>query len=167
MTIPWLKPDEVQNYGLWLQSGAIFFSLMGVIIATRANRKIARRRATLDLIMTLQSNEFLVKQRQEFNALRDAGNIVQWAALDKASSPEQSTLRATMNRYELIAIGIKEKTIDGRVYKRYARSGVIQDWCACKPWVMQMRQNHSKPVYYCEVEALAKKWSTKAERDHC
>ena len=117
--------------------------------------------------MSHQSNEFLYKQRQEFIALRDAGNIVQWAALDKAASEEQSTIRAALNRYELIAIGIKEKTLEGRVYKRYTRSGLIQDWRACKPWVMQMRQNHSVPVYYCEVEALAKKWATRQERVHC
>jgi len=131
--MPWLTTDQVQNYGLWLQSGAIFFSLVGVIFSIRATRKIARRRATLDLIMSHQSNEFLYKQRQEYIVLREAGNLVQWAAPDKAASEQQSILRAALNRYELIAIGIKEKTLDGRVYKKYTRSGLVKDWRACKP----------------------------------
>ena len=171
MSPPWLTTEEIQNYGLWLQSGAIVVSLLGVLvgvtITTGVNRKIARRRATLDLIMAQQSNDFLIRSRHDFIVLREAGNLVQWAVVDSVVTAQQTTLRAAINRYELIAIGIKQKTLDGSVYKSYARSGVIRDWLACKPWVMQMRQTYSTPAYYCEFEKLAKKWATREERKHC
>lgn len=162
-----LTAAQIQVYGLWLQSGAIFFSLIGVILSISANRRIARRRATLDLLMEEQSNDFLFHSRLEFIALRQAGQLVQWAAPDKAASNEQGILRAALNRYEIIAVGIAEKTIDGRVYKRYVRTTLVQDWLACKPWVMQMRQNLKVPTYYCEIEKLAKKWANSEERKHC
>src|SRR5438132_12093611 len=139
--MPWLTTDQIQNYGLWLQSGAIVFSLLGVLIGVITTRKIARRRATLDLIMMEQSNEFLITLRREFIVLREAGHLVQWADPAKIASNETINLRATLNRYELIAIGISEKTLDRRVYKRYSRTTLVKDWIAFKPYVMQQRQN--------------------------
>jgi hypothetical protein len=167
MQVHWLTENQIQNFGLWLQSGAIVFSLVGVIIGIVANRRIARRRATLDLIMQDQTHQALVKLRQDFIALRETGNLVQWAAPAQAASAQQTTLRAIMNRYELIAIGISEKTLDRGVYRRYARTTLVKDWLACKPWVMQMRQNSNTPTYYCEIEKIAKKWAHNSERPHC
>lgn len=166
-TVPWLTQDQVQNFGLWLQSGAIFLTFIGVIISASVNRRIARRRATLDLIMGEQSTEPLLSIRQKFIAMRDGGGLVQWADLSKAASNETSTIRSTLNRYELVAIGIKEKTLDKRVYKEYARTTVVRDWIALKPFVMERRRTISTPTIYCEVEWLAKKWANSDEKKHC
>jgi hypothetical protein len=165
--MPELTLPQIQFYGLWLQSGAIVFSLLGIIFSIRATRRIARRRATLDILLEEQSNEFLFQSRLKFIALRDAGHLVKWAAPDNAASEEQGFLRAALNRYETIAVGIAERTMDEGVFRRYGRSTLVKDWCACKPWVIQMRQNLNVPAYYCEIEKLAQKWATKAEREHC
>jgi hypothetical protein len=162
-----LTTVETQNYGLWLQSGAIFLSFVGVIISAGVARSVARRRATLDLIMAEQANEFLVKSRKAFIELRDAGHLVKWADPAHAASVEAFTIRTVLNRYELVAIGIGESTLNGRVYKEYARSTVVKDWTAAKPFITQMRQTTKTPTYYCEFENLAKKWANHDEVHHC
>jgi len=64
------------------------------------------------------------------------------------------------------AIGIREKTLNGRLYKRWTRTTLVKDWIACKPFVMQLRQNTSTPTFFCEFERLAKKWANRSEREH-
>lgn len=75
-------------------------------------------------------------------------------------------MRTALNRYEIIAIGIRESTLNGRLYKRWLRTTVVKDWIACKPFVMQLRQNTQTPSLYCEYEWLAKKWALPEEKAH-
>jgi hypothetical protein len=163
----WLTTDQVQNFGLWLQSGAIFLSFIGVIISAAVTRGVARRRATLDLIMSEESNDLLLKTRQKYLDLRAKGHMVQWADPSKASSDEAAILRSILNRYELTAIGIKKRTLNAALYKVFARTTVVKDWIECKPFVTQRRQSTSTPTLYIQFEALAKKWATKSEKTHC
>ena len=164
--IPVLTTEQIQNYGLWTQSGAIVISAIGVIFTITANQRIARRRATIDLVMLEQTHKELLDARREFIKLRDAGHLVAWADPTKSSASEVSTMRAALNRYEMIAIGIREKTFNGRIYKRWLRTTVVKDWIACKPFVMQLRQNTQTPGLYCEYEWLAKKWARGDEKAH-
>jgi Domain of unknown function (DUF4760) len=161
--MPWLTTDQIQNYGLWLQSGAIFLTFVGVIISALVTRGVARRRATLDLIMSEQSSELMIGIRQKFLTLKQAGHLVQYAGPAQASSDETAALRAVLNRYELISIGINEKTLNSRVYKNYSRTTFVTDWIACKPFVMQRRQTMNNPKIYSEYEVLAKKWAIEGE----
>lgn len=165
MHLPWLTQEQVQNYGLWLQSGAIFLTFLGVVISATVTRNVARRRATLDLIMSEQSQETLISNRKKFIALKKAGHLVKWADPEQADTDSASVLRAILNRYELVAIGINEKTLNERVYKNYGRTTVVGDWIDCKPFVMQRRQTKNNPKLYCEFEKLAKKWCKNGE--HC
>jgi hypothetical protein len=165
--MPWLTTDQIQNFGLWLQSGAIFLTFLGVIISAAVARGVARRRATLDLIMAEQSTEILLTTRQKFLALRNQEVLVKWADPAQAASDETLVLRSILNRYELVAIGIKEKTLNARVYKDYARTTVVKDWIACKPFVVQRRLWTSTPTLYVEYENLAKAWAKPEEKPHC
>lgn len=161
--MPWLTQDQVQNFGLWLQSGAIFLSFVGVIISAVVTRGVARRRATLDLIMSEQTTGLMIEIRKKFLALKRDDHLVKYAMADQMTSEEAAVLRATLNRYELIAIGIRENTLNSRVYKSYGRSTFVGDWIACKPWVVQRRQTMNNPKLYEHVEALAKKWAKPGE----
>lgn len=142
-------------------------TFLGVIISAAVTRGVARRRATLDLIMSEQSTELLLTIRQRYLGLRAVGHMVNWADPDQAASDEASVLRSILNRYELVAIGINEKTLNARVYREYARTTVVKDWIACKPFVIQRRQSTSTPTLYCEFEKLAKTWANDSEKPHC
>jgi hypothetical protein len=161
-----LTTDEIQTYGLWVQTGAIVVSAIGVVLTILWNVRIASRRATLDLVMAEQSEDGLIRERTEFIKLRDAGHLAQWADPVKSSSDESAIVRATLNRYELVAIGIRRRTLDEKLYKRWCRTTLVGDWMACKPFVMQLRQNTQAATYFNEFEALVRKWATKGERPH-
>jgi len=119
------------------------------------------------MIMMEQTNDFLLQTRRDFLQLRDAGNLVQWADPAKTATAETTVLRATLNRYELIAIGVEESTLDERVYREYHRTTLVRDWIAFKPFIIRRRENTHTPTYYCKFEALAKKWAKASELDQC
>ena len=161
-----LTLETLRLYGLWIQSGAIVFSAIGVIVTVNRNKRIACRRATLDIVLKEQTDPEIVAQRTDFVKLRDAGHLSKWAGPDQTHSDEASVIRSILNRYELVAIGIKEGTIDEQSYKRWCRTTLVKDWIECKALVVQLRKNASIATYYIELEKLAKRWATKNERKH-
>jgi Domain of unknown function (DUF4760) len=135
------------------------------MIAVVYNQKIARRRATLDVIMAHQFYPHIIADRRKFIALREQGHLAQWAAPEKASSDEAALIKTVLNHHELVAIGIRRKTLHKKIYKEWLRTGVVKDWIESKPFVAQLRHNTKNKKVFCEFESLAKKWANKSERD--
>ncbi len=69
-----------------------------------------------------------------------------------------------LNQAEFVAVGIKEGTLDGPLYKRSWRSTYIKDWVDLKPFVMEIRRLTGISTLYCEYEALVRKWAARAEK---
>ena len=141
-------------------------SAIGVTATVFWSARIARRRATLDLLLNEQTNETAVSERTRFIDLKKKGDLGPWATTQNENAPELEALRATLNRYELVAIGIKDGIIDGNLYKRYCRTTFVKDWLAVKPFVVQLRATHKVPTFYSDLEALAKAWANKEEKPH-
>jgi len=116
--------------------------------------------------MNEQTDPRTILERTNFVKLRDAGHLSKWADPANTHTEESATLRAILNQYELVAIGIKQSTIDEKVYKRWCRTTLVKDWAACKALVMQLRENEKVATYYCEFEKLAKRWASKDEKQH-
>ena len=161
-----LTHEQIENYGLCIQAGAIIISAIGVIITLLWSRNVARRRATLDILLSEQTDQGTLTIRTEFAKLRDAGHLAKWANPEETSSEQAEVIRSTLNRYELVAIGIRRGIIDGKSYKRWCRTTLVKDWTACKPFVTQIRQNQKTSTFFCEFETLARKWASKAEKPH-
>lgn len=155
---------EVANI---IQTGAIVVSAVGVIITIIWNNRVSRKRATLDMVMAEMMDPTQIDQRREFVKLRDAGNLVQYSTPEKSNSKEASYIGDTLNTYELIAVGIKQGILCEESYKSWARTTVVKEWVACKPFVAQIRHVAKVPTYYCEFEALATKWANATEKPHC
>lgn len=153
-----------QTYGLWIQTGAIVLSALAAALTILWNTKIARRRATLDILLQEQSEASLINERTEYVRLRDAGHLAQYAMPDETGSDNAAIIRSILNRYELIAIGIQQGTVDGKIYKKWCRTTFVKDWIALKPFVTQIRQTAGTSVYLCNFEALGRKWANKQER---
>jgi hypothetical protein len=152
-------------YGLWVQTGAIFVSALSVIVTLNVQGRIARRRATLDLLLLETTSLALTEQRRLFLELRDRGRLEQWADKAKVSSEEASLIRSILNTYEPVAIGIDQKTIDPAIYKRWYRTSTVRDWLSLKTFAHAYQQNFN-PKLFCEFEKLAKKWANADERKH-
>jgi Domain of unknown function (DUF4760) len=159
-------PSTLAFYGLCVQTGAIIVSAAGVASIITWNVKIARRRATLDILLNEQTHEISITERTAFIALKKKGDLASWAASDKANAPEIETIRAVLNRYELVAIGIKQSTLDEQIYKLWCRSVLVQDWRDMKPFVAQIRTLNHIPTLYCEFEGLARQWANASEKPY-
>jgi hypothetical protein len=144
----------------------IIVSGIGVAAIINWNVRIARRRATLDIVLNEQTHETAIKERTQFINLKRKGDLSSWAASNHADSPEVETIRAVLNRYELVAIGIRQSTLDEKIYKRWCRTTLVGDWRAMKPFIVQIRTVNSIPSLYCEFEALAKKWANASEKPY-
>ncbi len=142
-------------------------SLFVVIITLWGQRRIAKCRATLDIMLKEQSDPSLLAQRKKFTVLRNSGTIEKYALPEHADSDEATTIRSILNFNELIAIGISKKTVDAEIYKRFCRTAYVDDWIGCKPFVMELRGQGENPTYYyCEIQGLAKRWAKEGELKH-
>ena len=155
----------LSTIGLVAQTIIVPVSFIGVILTIFWQQRIAKRRATLDTILRQQSDAVLLEQGKIFTALRNSDNIAQYALPENASSPSALSIMAALNLSEFIAIGISEKIIDERIYKRYYRTEYVDDWIGCKPFVEELRRQSGNPTYYCEIESLATKWAKDDERE--
>ena len=155
-----------QTYGLWIQTGAICLSAIAALFLVLYSKNIACRRATLDLIMAEETDPSHRETRLAFIKLRQKGELVKWAMAEHVGSPETSHIRQVLNRYELVAIGIKNKTVDENLYKAWCRSTLVKDWTACKSFVTELRSTTHIMTVFCECENLARKWATKEELTH-
>lgn len=162
---PEIPTTDVIDYGLWVRSGAIVLSFIGVIVTIVWNQSIARKRATLDIVLNEESDPNQLALRTDFVKMRDAGNLSKYADPKHGKENETNALRGILNRYELVAIGIRKGIIHERSYKDWCRRTYVQDWIECKGFVTQLRKNRGSSVYFCEFEKLAKKWATKEEKE--
>ena len=153
----------LNDIALLIQAVFLPVSILVVIATLFWQQRIAKRRATLDIILAQQSNALLLEPRRKFVALRATDNITQYALPENADSDEILSIMSILNFSELIAIGIAEKTVDERIYKRYYRTEYVHDWIGCKPFVEELRRQGENPTYYCEIETLAKKWAKEDE----
>jgi hypothetical protein len=161
-----MTQQDISFYGLWIQTVAIVVSAIGIIVIVSWNVRIARRRATLDLLISEQTNETTITERTTLTRLRHSDDILQWISPEKMASTELNAIRATLNRYELVAIGIKEHALDGEIYKRWCRTELVKDWTSFKPLITEIRRRTKNKRHYCEFENLAGEWAEGDERNH-
>lgn len=155
------------QYGPLIAAGAVLLSaaLASVFayVQIRTHKKIAQRRATLDLLVQKEWDADYIAAKHEFNLLRDAeAGLGPWAAPQHRNSPQQKNIRSTLNDYELIAIGISKDIIDEDVYKTWFRGSLLKDWTAAAPFVRQIRASENNPKIYIELETLAVRWGGNA-----
>lgn len=145
---------------------AIVASAIGVFVTVLWSKIVSCRRATLDIVLSEETDPAHVEQRTKFVILRDQGHLSKFADPENTHGEEASLIRAILNRYELVAIGVFSGTLDEKSYKRWCRTTLVKDWTCVKPFVMQLRHQQNAPSVYCELEKLAKKWANKQEKPH-
>lgn len=152
---------------------AILFSALIALMAINANKKLARRRATLDIIEKSESNAHYLKTIAAFQRCLKAGLFKENSQIFEDEYAEDLRLvQQYLNHYELIAIGIKNKIIDEKLYKYWLRTVFVNDWVCVQKTVQARRygkgkKNTSSTNYddkiFCEYNQLAKKWAMRNE----
>jgi len=62
-------------------------------------------------------------------------------------------VRAVLNQYELIAIGIRHEILDESMFRLFYRGTVLRDWNALADFIQMER--HDNALYWIELEHLA------------
>jgi len=142
---------------------ALIVAIFTVYITLKTNRAIARRKATIDFLLTKQTNEWMLKQRQQFIKLRQSQTLMNWVARAQSDSDEQRAILVVLNSAEYVAIGILNDTFDESLYKDAFRTTYVQDWMDLKPFVKALRSANQAPDAFIKMEGMAQKWATKDE----
>lgn len=130
------------------------------LVSIRAQREIARRRATLDVILKSESDETFQALYSTFKSERNRTNGL--ASLLDASTESEKSLKTQidsfLNHYELIAISIKNKILDETFYKEWMKSSYIKHFYDAKSYIDEMRKKQKHDSAYIEFERLVNKW---------
>lgn len=150
------------NYGPWISAGAVFVSASVAVLAIHHNQKVARRRATIDLVLSQKSNDELMAARKWFLKMHEDGNsFTTFACKEKIGTPEHDNILTVLNYLEFVATGIREKAFDEAVYKRVQYSTLVRDWNALKAFVTEFRNSRGRPTLFQEFEWLGERWKRK------
>lgn len=161
----WLTP-------VILATSAITAAVLS-IHSIRTNREIARKKASLDLIVEAQSTDYFQGLRKAFHDIRtdEAGFEQIFAPTNPEIQKQRQMVLSFLNHYELIAMGIFDGILDEQVYKTYMRSIVVRDWFAAEPFVSHIRAptpdsgaEVSAAAAFSNFERLAQKWAPEVKR---
>jgi hypothetical protein len=146
------------------QLAAVIVSAIGIIATIIWNRTMIRRRATLDMLLAEQTNEVLLKMQSDLRQAHATNDLISYAEQEKWYTPDAFFLPSTLNRYDLMAIGIAEGIVDRRLLKKYWRASFVMTWIGCKDCVRRRREIRGDLTLYSDFENLALKWATPMER---
>lgn len=141
--------------------------------AIRANRDIARKRASLDLIVQAEATEYYQTLRRAFHSIRndEAGFEQIFAPTNPEILKQRQAVLSYLNHYELIAMGVFDGILDESVYRNYMRSIVVRDWYAAEPFIRHIRAptpdsgaTVSSAAAFSNFEKLAMKWAPDVRR---
>jgi hypothetical protein len=152
--------------------GTFLVALVAAVIAGAAiwwNRRIARLKATLDLIEGSESKEDYQVRYRAFRDFPRADAAGREAIADPGNT-ETADTRAKcqdfLNHYELVAIACRHGLIDEGFYRAWMGPVLVRDWNEAVVLVRRARSpdgpsDPGSPAAYVEFEALARKWGGK------
>lgn len=149
------------TYGSAITGGAVIVSAICAFAVILANRTIARKRATLDLILHIESDGDLIDARNQMIDLKNSDNKSSvWGTEDKRDSDEAKAIRTALNINELVAVQIHEGVIDERVYRKWFNKAFIDDYKAMSGYIEAVREYKKNPCVFRELELLARRWES-------
>lgn len=124
-----------------------------------AQRGMARKRATLDVLIKLESDEYYQKVSATFRDVRDGPGLD--SLVNPRSEREKSELldvQSFLNHYELICVGIIECTLDEAFLYQWFRGTFIHHWHDSKSFVEKVRDSSKNRNIFQQYERFADAW---------
>ncbi len=148
-----------ESIGFWVQTGAAFLSALAAIYVIHHNGKLAKQRALIDLIIQQKSDTELTAATQRVYHLHETGNHL--SSLVGDDSEDRRTLLKVLNNQEFIAVGIRLKAFDEKVYQQLQCSNVLKLWSATSGFIHEIRKIDGKNTLFQDFESLSKRWEKK------
>lgn len=145
-----------ETWGFWIQTGALFASVVAAIWLIIHNGKQARMRALIDLIIQQKSNKDLYEAIQLVYRLAENGKPL--SSMVENDTEERRKILVVLNNQEFIATGIRMGAFDGKLYKQMQCSNVVKLWNAASGFVHELRKIDNKNTIFQDFERLAQKW---------
>lgn len=98
-----------------------------------------------DLILAVDEHNSRIQARGVFCLSEDGRKLA-------------SAIKNILNNYEYLAAGIAEKTLDEKTIKRLSKSNIIKAYKVFGLYIDHLRDYHKRPLLYCELEKIAKRW---------
>lgn len=157
-----------RDYAPFIQAGGVVISVLGAGIwaffQMRSNRRIAREKSTLDILLKREWDKDYLEHKAKFNRLRDAeGGLSKWICSEHKNSDEVNSIRYIFNDYELIALAIHHDIIDEMIYKKWFKSSMLRDYVAAETGIKATRTLSNAPQNYVQWENLAQKWKNEEQ----
>ena len=161
---------QPSDWRIYITPALVLISACIAYLSVATNRRIARQRATLDLIEKVESSEHYRNIVNTFTTLRRGRGF---AHLNNPLTDDDKATRRRLNdylnHYEIVAIGIRAGILDEAFYRDWMRGPLVRDWNAAASFVQRERWKR-KPdgewEYYGKVflayERLARRWSREA-----
>ncbi|WP_181454285.1 DUF4760 domain-containing protein [Halomonas sp. SL1] len=153
-----------QNGHWWVSPLAILLSAVvgagTALFAVWRQRHIARVRATLDVILKSESDEFYKEIHRCFSSelKRNGGLEGLINAQSEAEIESRTSVLDFLNHYELIAVSIDRSILDEHFYKSWMRSTYIRHFDESFAFIDKIRKEKEAPKFCEYFERLAVKW---------
>ena len=137
-------------YGDWivfLTPAILVVSVLAAFIGVKWNRKIARIRATLDLIIRTESTRYYQECHKAFKSRRLSGKgFDDLHDLEKAYKKERGQLEQErqniidyLNHYEIVVLGFQNGILDKDFYHDWIYYAFARDWDAAANFIQRER----------------------------
>lgn len=126
-----------------------------------SQRAIARRRAAFDLFLKTETDEKMLAAYDNFHvglaALKASSSVEQFCTSDETHS-QYLHIRKYLNVHELVAVGIREKVLDGDVCYYYWADTLMNNYSDAKA-VLEFVLNRPKNKHtYADLVRLNDAW---------
>jgi hypothetical protein len=157
------------DWRIYLTPLLVLASAVIAYLAMLTTRRVARQRATLDLVEKVESGEHYRNVVQTFTELRRGKGF---AHLNNPKTEEDKKARRCifdfLNHYEMVSIGIRKGILDEAFYRDWMRGPFVRDWNAIALFVQKERWKREDGIWkyydqtFIEFELLARAWSDEA-----
>jgi len=149
----WVQPAVV--------SAGIIVTLCVAAATILTNRRIARIKATLDMIEATESKEYYQKLYATYRRYRTNPSFRNEVLSATEEGEVLKSLHACwdyLNHYELVAIGFRKGILDEEFYRRWMGYAVVRDFAEGTALIRKARAPGDEEAYI-ELEALCAKWA--------
>lgn len=163
--------EEQTGATIWVGLIAALIAIWGIV----SQRVIARRRATLDHLSSLEADDDVIAARNHFakistnpqalmalvnfvlgTAPRRSKNKEKYAKALVRAEKELNAVRTVLNVNEMIAVGLQMGILDLDFFKRYSRGQYIRDWDLSAPMIYALREKLDRDALYHEFEQVVR-----------
>jgi hypothetical protein len=152
----------------WITAGVAFCALIIAGVGIWMQRHVARQRAAIDFFIKTEMDKHLVDAYDNFwKGIDEMGKMTVsefYGSKQGSIRDNYFNVRKYLNVHELIAVGIKNKTLDDRICFDFWCDVLLRCVDAARPLIDYVRKQPGHDETYTDLLALYAKWKVIAER---